>query len=171
MGSLVEWKTKRTVVRFRPSVVRLEPSAVCNLKCPGRTTPKRVFKPDQVRVMTMPTFERLHKEVHKHACRMTFYMEGEPTTNPHIFKMIKMATSDRIYTSFSTNFTLMREQWLKPLFDSRLDYISVALDGFSQEAYEQYRINGDVARVKKRPSNDDGIQTLRPLHPSLCKRL
>jgi radical SAM protein with 4Fe4S-binding SPASM domain len=144
----LDFFVKRSLVRSRPFVIRLEPSSVCNLKCPGCATPKKVFAPGRVTIMKLESFAKIYAELHEHACRMTFYMSGEPTTNPYLFEMISMASKDKVYTSFSTNFTLMRESWLKRLFDSRLDYISVCLDGFSQEAYEQYRIGGDVSRVK-----------------------
>ena len=39
----------------------------------------------------------------------------------------------------------MREELLLPLFRSRIDWISVSLDGFKQETYEKYRVNGNVA--------------------------
>ncbi len=148
LRALAEWKFKRSFVRSRPFIIRLEPSVVCNLKCPGCITPTKTLVAGQTRMMTVQTFEKLLRATHKLAMRMTFYMEGEPTTNPWLFDMIRMAASKRLFTSISTNFTLMREQWLDPLFRSGLDYLSVCLDGYTQESYELYRINGDVSKVK-----------------------
>lgn len=145
---LFEWKARRSHIRSFPLVVRLDPSALCNLRCPGCLTPLKSHENRRDKLMTMGTFVRLLDAVKEHAWRMTFYMEGEPTTNPRLFDMIALATRSRLFTSISTNFTLMREEWLRPLFDSALDYISICLDGFTQSAYQTYRINGNVERVK-----------------------
>jgi len=68
--------------------------------------------------------------------------------NPGLFEMIELSTRDRhLFTSFSTNLTLMREKLLTPLFKSRIDWISVSLDGFQQASYEMYRVNGRVQDV------------------------
>ena len=80
--------------------------------------------------------------------RLTFYMEGEPMMNPQLFEMIELSARDgHIFTSLSTNLTLMRERLLGPLFESRLDWISVSLDGFEQRTYEKYRVNGRVQDI------------------------
>ena len=98
--------------------------------------------------MSLDLFKTIHAEVRNHAWRLTFYMEGEPMMNPRLFDMVEIATRDpHTFTSFSTNFTLMREELLLPLFRSRIDWISVSLDGFKQETYEKYRVNGNVATV------------------------
>ena len=49
-------------------------------------------------------------------------------------------------------FNLMKEDLVKPLFESRLSWLSICLDGYSQEVYEKYRVLGNVNIVK------DGIQ-------------
>src|SRR5262249_21128304 len=84
---LYEWKTKKPVARSRPFVFRLEPSAVCNIKCPACPTPKKVFPMGAVKQMSFQTFETIYKSIYKSAFRMTFYMLGEPMTNPRLFDM------------------------------------------------------------------------------------
>ncbi len=148
LAAIIEWKAKRSRVVSRPFLIRIEPSAVCNLRCPGCMTPTKTFLPGAVRMMALSTFERVLAATRDLGMRMTFYMEGEPTTHPKLFEMIGMATRARLFTSISTNFTLMRKEWLARIFQSGLDYISVCLDGFTQGAYERYRIGGDVSKVK-----------------------
>lgn len=98
--------------------------------------------------MTLPLFQTILEKIHQQAWRITFYMEGEPMMNPQLFDMIKLSARDHhIFTSFSTNLTLMREQLLDPLFQSGIDWISVSLDGFRQATYQIYRANGRVQNV------------------------
>jgi radical SAM protein with 4Fe4S-binding SPASM domain len=146
--AVLHWKMGRCVVSSRPFVVRLDPSAVCNLRCPSCCTPTRQFRPGQLRRMTLETFKDIFSKLSEHALRVTFYISGEPMTNPELFEMIKVANENGSYTYFCTNFTLMRERLLEPMFNSGLDRLSVCLDGFSQEAYQKYRINGRVDDLK-----------------------
>ena len=98
--------------------------------------------------MTMATFQSILKQIKVHAAKLTFYLEGEPMLNPYLFDMIELATRDnRVFTSFSTNFTQMKKPLLGPMFASRLDWISVSIDGFHQATYEKYRVGGDVRKV------------------------
>jgi MoaA/NifB/PqqE/SkfB family radical SAM enzyme len=152
--ALLEWKTKQSLLRSRPFIFRIEPSAICNLRCPGCTTPKRKFTIGQVKLMSLPSFQYIWDKISRYAHRVTFYMEGEPMMNPNLFNMIRLAGEKNKYTSFSTNFTHMKPELLKPLFDSKLDLISISLDGYTQATYERYRINGDVMKVR------DGIKML-----------
>ena len=145
---VAEWKTRRTNCRSRPFVFRIEPSSTCNLKCPLCSTTYRTFEHGHPRQMTSELFSVIHERIKRYAARITFYLRGEPMLNPHLFEMIELSTrTGHVFTSFSTNFTLMREKLLSPLFNSRLDWISVSLDGFRQETYEKYRINGKVRDV------------------------
>ena len=146
--AVVEWKLHRTRCSSRPFAFRIEPAATCNLRCPLCSTSYRKFYPGDVRVMTFDLFRTILEKIRKHAWRITFYMEGEPMMNPRLFEMIELSTRDRhLFTSFSTNLTLMREKLLSPLFQSRIDRISVSLDGFRQATYEKYRVNGRVQDV------------------------
>ena len=148
VGALIDWKFHILRPRSRPFAFRLEPCATCNLRCPLCATTYRKFTARDTKVMTMATFRGIHEQIQEYAAKMTFYLEGEPLLNPHLFEMIELATRDNnVFTSFSTNFTQMNERLLAPMFASRLDWISVSIDGFHQTTYEKYRVGGDVKRV------------------------
>lgn len=147
LHSFVCWKMKNVKIGSKPFIVRIEPSDLCNLKCLSCKTPIKNNN-NQPLKLNLSDFKKIYDSLSKYTFRMTFYMEGEPMTNPELFEMIKIAANDKVFTSFSTNFTLMREEYLKPLFDSNLDWLSICLDGYSQKVYEQYRVNGNVEKVK-----------------------
>jgi radical SAM protein with 4Fe4S-binding SPASM domain len=145
---VLEWKAHRSHCYSRPIAFRVESSGLCNLRCPLCSTTFRTLPAGQPRNMSLELFETIHAQLKKSAWRLTFYMEGEPMMNPRLFEMIEIATRNpHVFTSFSTNFTLMRERLLAPLFKSRIDWISVSIDGFRQETYEKYRVNGRVEDV------------------------
>ena len=145
---IAEWKSRRTNCRSRPFAFRIEPSSTCNLRCPLCSTTYRMLDHSHPRQMTLQLFKIIHDKIKDYVWRITFYMQGEPMMNPHLFEMVEISTrTGHVFTSFSTNFTLMRERLLLPLFNSRIDWISVSLDGFRQETYEKYRVNGKVKDV------------------------
>jgi MoaA/NifB/PqqE/SkfB family radical SAM enzyme len=146
---VLDWKLRRIRVRSRPPIVRIEVSAACNLRCLSCSTPKKTFGPGQIRMMTLDWFRGIYSQLAAYACRVTYYQSGEPMTNPQLFDMVKLASGRSVFTSLCTNFTLMNEKFLEPLFNSNLDWLSVCLDGFTQESYEKYRVNGHVSKVKE----------------------
>ena len=146
--AIVEWKMRRTICKSGPFAFRIEPATICNLRCPLCNTTYRKIEATQQRKMSLALFRIIHEKIKGYAWRITFYMQGEPMMNPELFDMIELSTRNgATFTSFSTNFTLMRKQLLDSLFKSRLDWISVSLDGFEQETYEKYRVNGNVQSV------------------------
>ncbi|HSP88585.1 MAG TPA: radical SAM protein [Ignavibacteriaceae bacterium] len=147
LHTLWDWKIKNTILKSSPFVFRLEPSTLCNLRCPKCPTPVRMSNGNLKR-MTLQNFKLIYDLISKYVYRLTFYIDGEPLTNPNLFDMIKIAGNDKVFTSFCTNFTLMKPELIEPLFNSKLDLISICLDGYSQEVYQQYRVNGDVEKVK-----------------------
>ena len=98
MHTVFEWKTKKIFVKSKPFAFRLEPSAICNLKCPACPTPKKVFKPGQVKIMSLMNFKSIYEKISKYACRMTFYMEGEPMTNPYLW-LFRSVIAARIHAA------------------------------------------------------------------------
>lgn len=148
-ASLLEWKFRRSKLTSKPSLLRVEVSSLCNLKCPGCPTTQRASNGVDLGLMPMKRFERIFNQVEKATWRMSFYIIGEPLTNPRLLDMIEMASSKGIYTHFSSNFTLVRKGMADRMVNSGLDSLSGCLDGFSQKSYSNYRVGGNVEKVKK----------------------
>jgi radical SAM protein with 4Fe4S-binding SPASM domain len=147
-AAAVEWKLGRAVCRSFPFVFRLEPAAMCNLRCPLCSLTWKEFEAGTTRTMTLDTFAAVLDQIAPHAAKLTFYMAAEPMMNRQLFDMVQLANERaNAFTSFSTNFTLMRRELLPKLFASGLDWISISIDGYRQETYEKYRVRGRVQRV------------------------
>src|SRR5262245_28126253 len=109
--AVAEWMTRRTRCQSRPFSFRIEPSSNCNLRCPLCSTTYRKRDRSQSGNMPLELFKIIHEQIKDYAWRITFYMVGEPMMNPHLFEMIELSThTGHTFTSFSTNFTLMREK-------------------------------------------------------------
>ncbi|MBD3242213.1 MAG: radical SAM protein, partial [Chitinivibrionales bacterium] len=73
---------------------------------------------------------------------------GEPTLHPLLPRMVQYAHRKGIYTNFHTNGQLLSERLVGELLSSGLDEIFIALDGMSEETYQQYRRGGRFERVR-----------------------
>jgi MoaA/NifB/PqqE/SkfB family radical SAM enzyme len=119
----------------------------CNLRCPLC----RTLLDDGVRRrrMELGEMKRMLEPVAGSLEAVTLYgTRGEPLLHTDLERCIhwlKTATAARV--SVSSNGTLLAERRVKPLLDSGLDELIVAVDGLSQESYRRYRVGGDLEVV------------------------
>jgi MoaA/NifB/PqqE/SkfB family radical SAM enzyme len=144
---LTELALRRTKVRGKPLVVKIEPTNFCNFHCPGcRTGTGEDTGPKGT--LDFDNFTKMVDQVSRHAYKLILYMWGEPFINKNIFKMIEYATSKNMAVQISTNMNVFRPEIDAPkLVASGLEHMIVALDGVSQEVYETYRVGGRVDKV------------------------
>ncbi len=138
---------KRSIVWGRPFIVTVEPTILCNLKCPqcisgtGRAIREK-------KSMTLESFRRILDSVGDSVWHLLLYNQGEPFLNPDFLSFIEMAKQRRIYVTTSTNgHFLQNEDDVRRLVDSGLDSIIISLDGADAETYQKYRIGGDFQQV------------------------
>lgn len=125
--------------------VLLETVNYCNLKCPAcpwHTTMSRKKK-----ILTPSEYSIIFSKVKNIAGTICFYMMGEPLLNPYLFQYIRTAHKVGIHTLFSSNGMLI-DKYIDELFESGLDYIQIALDGFDKETHETYRVGSSFEHVK-----------------------
>ncbi len=138
--------TRKAYVWGMPGVIMIEPTNICNLRCPmcpsGNGTLKRAKG-----YMDFELYKKVIDEVSEYAFMLILWNQGEPFLNKDMVKMIKYAHSKRLYTLVSTNANILPPA--EEIVDSGLDRLIVSLDGASQETYNQYRINGEIDKVKE----------------------
>lgn len=129
-------------------IIHLEPTSVCNLRCPGchatevmegRTPRRRTFFPFE-------KFKDLVDNIDIPVRHIAFCGYGEPLLNVDVPRMIayaKSRLSPPPYCSIDTNANI-RNLDVEALIASKVDLIRFALDGAFQENYEQYRRRGDL---------------------------
>lgn len=146
--AVVEWRLQRETLWSRPTMIRIEPAAGCNLRCPLCRTPFEKVKKGQKTLLSFGDFKTIFAKLKRSVLRLTFYMEGEPLLNKELFDMVHYAKRlSSVYTSLSTNLTLARTETIEKMIASRLDFLSVSLDGFYQHSYQRYRVGGKVDDV------------------------
>lgn len=132
----------------KPTTLSIEPTTSCNLRCPEC--------PSGLRSFTRPTgmlqeklFEQVIAQAKSHLTWLHLYFQGEPFLNPRFLEMVRIADSNKIFTSTSTNAHYLNEKNVEELLASGLRQLIVSMDGISQEVYEKYRIGGSLEKVQK----------------------
>jgi radical SAM protein with 4Fe4S-binding SPASM domain len=130
----------------KPFNLSIEPTTACNLACPEC--------PSGLKQFTRPTgkidlglHEKILQQVHRHVFYINYYFQGEPFLHPQFLDLIRSAKKYRIYTSTSTNAHFIDEEKAKEIVSSGLDRLIISIDGLTQETYQNYRVNGQLAKV------------------------
>ncbi len=131
-----------------PMSLSVEPTTACNLGCPECPSGLKLFSRPTGNIK-LDEYKKWLAEWSGFVFHVNFYFQGEPFIHPQLIEMIRLAHQHRIYTAVSTNAHFMSPKMVSDIIDSGLDRIIISLDGFTQEVYEQYRVNGKVAEVKK----------------------
>lgn len=154
---------KTAIVWGQPEALSIEPTTICNLKCPecpvGNDSLKR-----KKESLSFENFKTIIDKTYKTTNYLNLYFQGEPLLNSDIFDMITYAKRKRIFVVTSTNGHFLSEDNAHKTITSGLDKIIISLDGTDQNTYEKYRVNGHLETVLA------GIKSLVKLKQAMkCK--
>jgi radical SAM protein with 4Fe4S-binding SPASM domain len=143
---LLDLALRRRVCRSRPIVVKIEPTNVCNFRCPGCRTGSGQDK-SRRGMIRFDDFRSIVDQTCRHAFKCILYMWGEPLIHPDLFRMVRYAAMKNMAVQLSSNLNVFRPSYADQLVQSGLEHLIVAMDGVSQEVYEVYRVGGQVQKV------------------------
>src|SRR5262245_1653132 len=138
----------RPVLRSRPTRLVIEPTNVCNLRCPYCHTGAGRFgrRPG---LMRLEPYLQLLDEIGDYLLLVEVFNWGEPMLHPDLPALIAAASARGIATRVNTNLSIpFTSHDADRLVESGLTDLFVSIDGATQEVYERYRVGGDLARVK-----------------------
>lgn len=139
-------------------VLHVEPSFLCALACPLCISPR-----ERLRVQTGPyqldieSFRALLRSLKRDGCREItfthFEGRGDPSSYPGLGEFVQAAklAYPTTLTTVTTHGNMRLHEWL---FSGSLDVLRLSVDGFTQESYARYRVNG---RLEKATALMDGI--------------
>jgi pyruvate-formate lyase-activating enzyme len=132
-----------------PIFAHIDPSNVCNLRCPFCLVGAGKLEQELRGLMPFELFERLMERIGPYLIGLELYRYGEPMLNPDIVKMIRLAAQEyRIFCSISTNFSMpLSDETLHDLVESGLSKLIIAADDVEQPFYEKYRRGGGIQMV------------------------
>lgn len=135
-----------TVLWGHPYAYSIEPTSLCNLRCPECPTGRGEILRDN-NYFDMGLYSSILDQIAGETCYLMLFLQGEPFMSPHIFDMILSANQKGIYTCISTNGHFMDEQQAKRTVLAGLDRLIVSLDGTTADVYRKYRVNGNFQEV------------------------
>jgi len=147
--AFAEMKIGKTRLSSKNFVLRIEPTNVCNLRCP-RCSCGINTDPRKKGYIDLEDYKLILEENVKNAITIRLDGNGEPTLHPKIFEMIKIAKSYGYSVSMSTNFNTDCCEDVNRFIDSGIDRLIVCIDGSTQASHEKYRVGGSLSLVEER---------------------
>jgi MoaA/NifB/PqqE/SkfB family radical SAM enzyme len=133
-----------------PISMKIEPSAMCQLACPGCAQSSPLFKIEtRGKKMGLPVFKRILEQAGEYLYRIQFYDKGEPFINKQLLDMISLAAIQNIGSQVSTNLSFaFPDDHYRRVVESGLEHLIVAMDGVTEHTYSQYRVKGRFELVE-----------------------
>ena len=129
-----------------PESIFIEPTNICNLKCPLCPTGSGKMKRSKG-FLSFENFKQIIDEIGDYIYYLTLTNYGEPFLNMDLLKIISYAKSKKIIVGISTNAQLINRFYAAGIVDAKLDNIIISLDGSCQTSYEKYRVGGELYKV------------------------
>jgi MoaA/NifB/PqqE/SkfB family radical SAM enzyme len=141
--------TRRYYVWGKPFTFVIEPTNLCNLRCPECPVGlQELNRP--IGVMKQVEYQKVIDDISSHCWHLLLFFQGESFINPDIIDMINYAYQKKIYTVISTNANrLASQEFSEELAASKLGQMILSIDGASDETYTIYRQAGKFDRVIK----------------------
>ena len=132
-----------------PEILTIEPSHLCNLKCPHCSTGMRLLKRDK-KHLDIEVAKQLIMDTAGKSFSLTMPHEGEPFIQPDIvFELTRTAKKYYMNVDLATNGHYFTESNIKKIVDEKISSVTVTIDGMTEETYQKYRVGGSLNKVKE----------------------
>ncbi len=136
-------KARRPGPLMLPVHISIEPTNVCNLRCPVCETGNGSMERGKG-LLDKAKFEKLIDQVAPHTSVLMYYFMGEPFLNKHAYENIRYAREAGLYVETCTNGDFVDA---KNIIYSDLNEISFQIGGMTQETHEIYRVRSNLEKV------------------------
>lgn len=137
---------KRPIHWGMPTVMEIEPTTSCNLRCPQCPSGLREFTRN-TGMLDLELYKKIINEIHPELIYLILYFQGEPFLNKQFLDFVKVAAAKNIYTATSSNAHYFTDEMAKATVLSGLDRLIISIDGVDQESYQKYRVGGNLEKV------------------------
>src|SRR3990172_8521773 len=129
---------KYAVLSDFPSLIDIEPSGLCNMRCVFCPTGVGALKRDQG-FMKAATFEKIAVECAEHGTAIRMIGWGEPLLNPAIVWFVRRASQLGVLTHINTNASKLSRALAAQLVQAGLSSIKVSFQGADRASYREMR--------------------------------
>lgn len=130
-----------------PSTLVIEPTNVCNLKCPACPTGNGTL-PFKKGYLDTGAFRKVIDELGPCAVETKLWGFGEPFLHPDILEMVAYCKQFQMLVRISTNGQFFEDpHFAEEVVKSGLNVLKISLDGATQETLEKYRVNASFDKI------------------------
>jgi radical SAM protein with 4Fe4S-binding SPASM domain len=137
---------RKKVINGRPINITIEPTNICNAKCPVCETGAGILDRKNA-MLSLDDFKIIIDKTHEHTNTLMYYFMGEPFLNKHWVSQIQYAKSKGIpYVETCTNGDV--KDIPCGIIESGIDKVSFQMGGTTQETHEIYRVNTSLENAR-----------------------
>jgi radical SAM protein with 4Fe4S-binding SPASM domain len=133
-----------------PCYVLIEPTSICNLRCPmcfqvDKTFTKKKF----MGMMSLDLFKSVADECYDEGLHaITLASRGEPLLHPNIIEMIRYLSYPKFFdVKINTNATRLTPDIIRAILESGISEIVFSVDSGDKAQYEEIRLNARFEEV------------------------
>jgi MoaA/NifB/PqqE/SkfB family radical SAM enzyme len=132
-----------------PQWYYLDIGNICNLSCPFCRTGNGKTPASEKGLMSRETFDAILAKIEPYAKFVCLFNWGEPFLNKHLLYMIRALQERGIQTHLDSNLSLrdFSDAEAEDIVRSGLFSLFASIDGVTQETYQRYRVDGNLARA------------------------
>ncbi len=138
---------KKTTLKSLPYKITIDPSSLCNLRCPACHTGTKHSEMPKPTTLKFEKYKNIFNQVKDYSFSIALYNWGEPFLNKDIFDIICYTKENNVGSTLHSNFNVFNESMAENLVRSGLTHIYMSIDGASQDVYSQYRVKGNLDNV------------------------
>jgi radical SAM protein with 4Fe4S-binding SPASM domain len=138
-------KAKRIGPLMMPAHVSIEPTNLCNARCPVCETGNRSMERSNG-LLDYDRYVTLIDELEPTTAVLMYYFMGEPFLNPRSYDMIRYARQKGIYVETCTNGDLADPEGI---VYSDVNQVSFQISGLDNASHQVYRVRSDFDKVSK----------------------
>ena len=147
---LFRWLLEAPDAEARPSVIRLDASSACQLRCPSCPTSEGVIRDSTVgtKLLRFEDFQRVVDQNPK-IKEIELSNWGEIFLNHDLLRIVAYADSKgtALHAGNGVNFNTVSDEMLEALVKYRFRRMTISIDGTTPESYAIYRKRGDFQTV------------------------
>jgi len=103
--------------------------------------------------MPYEAYTAIIDQVQHHLLMDVLYINGEPLMYKELYQAIQYAADRKVATMIATNGTMLTEENIRKLLEAGIDFVKIALSGFTQEKHGIQVRHGDIEKIKASISN------------------
>ena len=135
---LFHWMRGSTTLPYLPLKLHLEPTSVCNLRCPMCPQSIDAVKGD-MGYIDLDLYRKIVDESAGFVREINLFFRGEPLLHQKMGEILRYGRSKGVRQHVNTNATILRDKQARMLIECGASKVTISFDGPDKATYEQMR--------------------------------